>query len=186
MKSANAGPCHSIWLLSDSRGWALQVWCYRMRSESACSTLKRLKTKQTVPTCWSKHVTNDILLLSQVVYICHKHRKWPAFRLKIHIEKLMVSKNSASQSTSCSKLANRIMKTCFFHPTCSLQVGGSRSEDLQIETNSKEELRKDDRRSTGITWWQLKRFLCSPRSLGEKDPIWRAYFSDGLKPPKPS
>ena len=112
--------------------------------------------------------------------------KWPAFRLKIHIEKLMVSKNSASQSTSCSKLANRIMKTCFFHPTCSLQVGGSRSEDLQIETNSKEELRKDDRRSTGITWWQLKRFLCSPRSLGEKDPIWREYFSDGLKPPKPS
>lgn len=79
MKSANAGPCHSIWLLSDSRGWALQVWCYRMRSESACSTLKRLKTKQTVPTCWSKHVTNDILLLSQVVYICHKHRKMTSF-----------------------------------------------------------------------------------------------------------
>ena len=28
-------------------------------------------------------------------------------------------------------------------------------------------------------WWQLKYFLCSPRTLGFHDPIWRAYFSDG-------
>ena len=32
------------------------------------------------------------------------------------------------------------------------------------------------------SWWQLKDFLCSSRSLGN-DPIWREYFSKGLKPP---
>ena len=32
-------------------------------------------------------------------------------------------------------------------------------------------------------WWQLKHFLFSPRNLGKMNPIWRAYFSDGLKPP---
>ena len=30
---------------------------------------------------------------------------------------------------------------------------------------------------------QLKYFLCSPRNPWGNDPIWRAYFSDGLKPP---
>ena len=29
-------------------------------------------------------------------------------------------------------------------------------------------------------WWQLKYVLCSPRKLGKVNPIWRAYFSDGL------
>ena len=33
-------------------------------------------------------------------------------------------------------------------------------------------------------WWQLKYFFSfSPRSLGKMNPIWRAYFWDGLKPP---
>ena len=32
-------------------------------------------------------------------------------------------------------------------------------------------------------WWQLEDFLCSPRKLGKMNPIWRAYFSKGLKPP---
>ena len=32
-------------------------------------------------------------------------------------------------------------------------------------------------------WWQLKYFLFSPRSLGKMNPIWRSYFSTGLKPP---
>ena len=29
----------------------------------------------------------------------------------------------------------------------------------------------------------FKHFLFSPRKLGKTNPIWRAYFSDGLKPP---
>ena len=32
-------------------------------------------------------------------------------------------------------------------------------------------------------WWQLKHVLFSPRSLGKWNPIWRAYFSDGLVQP---
>ena len=32
-------------------------------------------------------------------------------------------------------------------------------------------------------WWQLDYFLFSPRTLGKMNPFWRAYFSDGLKPP---
>ena len=68
--------------------------------------------------------------------------KWPAFRLKIDIEKLMVSKNSASQSTSCSKLANRIMKTCFFHPTCSiLQLTGGWIEKWRSSNWNKQQRR---------------------------------------------
>ena len=26
-------------------------------------------------------------------------------------------------------------------------------------------------------------FLCSPRTLGKMNPVWRSYFSDGVKPP---
>ena len=32
-------------------------------------------------------------------------------------------------------------------------------------------------------WWQLKYFLCSPRTLGKMNPFWRAYFSNGLVQP---
>ena len=32
-------------------------------------------------------------------------------------------------------------------------------------------------------WWQLKAFICSPRNLGEDEPIFGEYFSIGLKPP---
>ena len=32
-------------------------------------------------------------------------------------------------------------------------------------------------------WWQLKYFLFSPLPTWGNDPIWRAYFSNGLKPP---
>ena len=32
-------------------------------------------------------------------------------------------------------------------------------------------------------WWQLKYFLIITAILGGNDPIWRAYSSNGLKPP---
>ena len=32
-------------------------------------------------------------------------------------------------------------------------------------------------------WWQLKYFLFSPQTLGKMNPFWRAYVSNGLKPP---
>ena len=32
-------------------------------------------------------------------------------------------------------------------------------------------------------WWQLKDFLCSPRTLGKMNPVWRAYFSSWLVQP---
>ena len=35
-------------------------------------------------------------------------------------------------------------------------------------------------------WWQLEYSLCSPRNLGEMNPIWRAYYSDGLVQPPTS
>ena len=35
-------------------------------------------------------------------------------------------------------------------------------------------------------WWQLKYLLLSPRTLGKMNPIWRAYFSDGLVQPPTS
>ena len=37
----------------------------------------------------------------------------------------------------------------------------------------------------GLTpsWWQLTYFSCSPRKFGKMNPIWWAYFSDGLVQP---
>ena len=35
------------------------------------------------------------------------------------------------------------------------------------------------------SWWQLKYFLFSSRKLGKMNPIWRAYFSNGLVQPPP-
>ena len=41
----------------------------------------------------------------------------------------------------------------------------------------------------GDSFWKaslgggFKHFLCSPRTLGKMNPFWRAYFSNGLKPP---
>ena len=42
---------------------------------------------------------------------------------------------------------------------------------------------KDPWKRSISRWWQLKYFSCSPRKLGKMNPIWRAYFSIGLKPP---
>ena len=40
---------------------------------------------------------------------------------------------------------------------------------------------KDPYEPTSTRWWQLKYFLCSPRTLGKMNPILTcAYFSDGL------
>ena len=42
---------------------------------------------------------------------------------------------------------------------------------------------KDPWKRSISRWWQLKYFSFSPRKLGKMNPIWRAYFSIGLKPP---
>ena len=36
---------------------------------------------------------------------------------------------------------------------------------------------------TNTRWWQLKYFLFSPWKLGKMNPVWRAYFSNGVVQP---
>ena len=82
-------------------------------------------------------------------------------KMYYHSERMVEQVWSLTHSKKASWKARKLQKNCFFlfqYVTLGWKTSISR-------------------------WWQLNFFSFSSRKLGKMNPFWRAYFSNGLKPP---